>query len=91
MSLRILAIFALLFSVLFMPLWVSVILALTGMIYFNVFWEVALLFFLSDLLYGIKETKNSPMIFISFFVSVLVLVLLEMFKKKLRFHDKKNF
>ena len=90
MLLRILVFFAFLFSVLFMPLWVSVVLALAGMIYFSVFWEAVMLFFVSDLLYGIKETKNSPMIFISFFVSVLVLVILEMLKKKLRLYDNKN-
>jgi hypothetical protein len=88
MLLRILTFFVLLFSVLFMPLWVSAILAITSMFYFNVFWEATVLFFISDLLYGVKEAKNSPMIFTSFFVAILFLVILEMLKKKLRFYKK---
>jgi hypothetical protein len=86
MLLRILAFFVLLFSILFMPLWVSIVLALSGMIYFNVFWEAVLLFLLSDLLYGVREAKLSGMIFISFAVSVLVLIIIEIVKKKLKFY-----
>ncbi|MBI3888720.1 hypothetical protein HY311_02920 [Candidatus Nomurabacteria bacterium] len=88
---RILAFFLLLFSVLFMPLWVTAILALAGIIYFKVFFEAVLIFILSDLLYGIKETKNSPMLFISFFISVLVLVMIEIFKKRIRYYDNSNY
>ncbi|MEK7081273.1 MAG: hypothetical protein AAB902_02710 [Patescibacteria group bacterium] len=87
MALRILASVLLLFSILFMPFWVSVILALAGMIYFAIFWEVVVLLLLSDLLYGVKEAKFSNVIFISFIVSILVLVLLEFLKRKLKFYS----
>lgn len=86
MALRILASVILLFSVLFMPFWMSVVLALTGMVYFPVFWEAALLFLLSDLLYGVKIVKFSGMIFISFLVSIIVLIVIELLKKKLKFY-----
>jgi len=88
MILRITSFFVLLFSVLFMPFWVSAILALVGMFYFNVFWEATALFFLSDLLFGIREVKNSPIIFTSFFISVLFLITLEILKKKLLIYNK---
>jgi hypothetical protein len=70
-----------------MPLWVSAVLAFAGILYFNIYWEATLLFLLSDLFYGVNKTKNSPMIFLSFFISVVVLVILEMLKKKLRFYN----
>jgi hypothetical protein len=87
MALRILASILLLFSILFMPFWVSVILALASMVYFSIFWEATILLLLSDLLYGAKEAKFSNIIFISFIVSILVLVLLEFLKKKLKFYS----
>jgi len=86
MLLRILAFILLLFSILFMPFGVSVILALIGMIYFSVFWEAVVLFLLSDLLYGVKEAKFSGVIFISFIVSAMVLITIEIIKKKLKFY-----
>lgn len=86
MLLRILASILLLFSILFMPFWLSAILGLAGMIYFAVFWEATVLFFLSDLLYGVKEASFSNLIFISFIASAVVLVIIEIVKKKLKFY-----
>jgi len=54
---RILAFVLLLFSILFMPFYVSVILALIGMVYFSKFFEAPILFLLSDLLFGVREAK----------------------------------
>jgi hypothetical protein len=88
MLLRILAFLVLLFSILFMPLWVSVILAFAGMIYFDVFLEAVLLFLLSDLLYGVREAKFSGGVFISFFIAVIVLIIIEVVKRKLKFYNK---
>ena len=85
MILRIGAIVVLLLSVLFMPFWVSVIIALAGMVYFNIFLEALAFILLSDLLYGVKE--NSGAIFISFAGAVLLLVLIEIFKKKVKFYN----
>lgn len=84
--LRILTSIFLLFSILFMPFWMSVILALAAMIYFSIFWEVIPIFFLSDLLYGVKETKFSGAIFISFMMVIVILIIIEIVKKKLKFY-----
>lgn len=83
---RILASIALLFSALFMPFWVSVALMLAGIIYFAVFGEAVMLFFLSDLLYGVKEAKFYNEIFISFVMATIILILVEIVKKKLKFY-----
>ena len=88
MILRIASFFTLLLSVLFAPFWVSAILAIACMFYFDIFWEAVALFFISDLLYGMKETKHSPFIFISFFITILFLVVLEILKKKLLIYHK---
>jgi hypothetical protein len=58
------------------------------MIYFSVFWEAILLFFLSDLLYGVKENGNFYLVFISFFVSIAFLIMIEIIKTKIRFSRK---
>ncbi|MFZ1019888.1 MAG: hypothetical protein WAN61_02775 [Minisyncoccia bacterium] len=79
-----------LISILFWPFWLSVLLAITGMIYFKLFWEAILLFLLSDLLYGINGAKNSPAIFISFFVSILILIIIEIIKKRLKFYPSQQ-
>jgi len=81
---RILASLILLFSILYMPFWLSVILALAGMAYFSFFWEATVLFLLSDLLYGVSEARFFNIFFISFLTSLLVLILIEMVKRKLR-------
>ena len=85
--LRILTSMLLLLSILFMPFWLSLILALAGMIYFAIFWEAVVLFFLSDLLYGIKEAKFSGAIFVSFILSIIILIAIEAVKKKLKFYS----
>jgi len=64
-----------------------VILALLAMAYFNVFWEVIPLFFLSDLLYGTRGEKNAPIFFISFIISIIILVAIEITKRKLKFYS----
>ncbi|PIP68995.1 hypothetical protein COW91_01770 [Candidatus Nomurabacteria bacterium CG22_combo_CG10-13_8_21_14_all_32_8] len=82
--LRILALLVLLVSIFYMPFWLSIILALTAMIYFSFFWEGVILFFISDLLYGIKEEKFFNIFFVSFIISFLVLIVIELLKKKIR-------
>lgn len=88
MLIRILASALILFSALFLPFWVSIILALAGLIYFPIFWEAVLLFLLSDLLYGVREAKFSGFVFISFFLALLFLILIELLKKKLKFYPR---
>ncbi|MFZ2150316.1 MAG: hypothetical protein WAV15_04115 [Minisyncoccia bacterium] len=69
-----------------MPLWVSVILAFAGMVYFPIFWEATALFLVSDVLYGVSEMKFNGIVFISFFTFLAALVLVELLKKKLKFY-----
>ncbi|MDO8659995.1 MAG: hypothetical protein Q7K54_05365 [Candidatus Parcubacteria bacterium] len=88
MILRILAVTILLFSILFWPFWLSVILALMGMIYFSFFLEAPLLFLLSDLLYGIPEPRFFNLVFISFIYASICFIVIEFIKKKTRFNSK---
>jgi len=84
--LRIIACIILLFSILFMPFWTSAILALAAMVYFSFFWEAALLFLLSDFLYGAAENRFLGVVFLSFIIFILLLLLTEFFKKSLNFN-----
>lgn len=86
MLVRILASFLLLFSVLFMPFWLSVLLAVFFMFYFNIYWEAIVVFFLSDLLYGVKEPKFNEMIFVSLVTATIALLIIEALKKKLKYY-----
>ncbi|MFA6076741.1 MAG: hypothetical protein WC735_01555 [Candidatus Paceibacterota bacterium] len=88
MILRILASVTLLFFILFMPFWVSVVLALAGMAYFSFFIEAVFLFLLVDLLYGAREPKLFNMVFVSFILAVISLAVVELSKRKLRFNKK---
>jgi len=87
MILRILASIILLLSVLFMPFWVSAILALAGMAYFPFFLEAVFLFFLSDLLYGVPEPRLFNIVFVSFILALTCFIIIELLKNKLRFRD----
>ncbi|MFA6520280.1 MAG: hypothetical protein WCT44_01580 [Candidatus Paceibacterota bacterium] len=78
---RILFSILLFISVIFWPFWLSVLLAIVGMVYFSHYWEAVTLLLLSDVLYGVKEAKFSGMIFVSFFISIIVILLVEAFKR----------
>jgi len=69
-----------------MPFWVYLTLAFMGMIYFSFFIEAIFLFFLSDLLYGTKEARFFDMFFVSFIISILLLIFVEFLKRKLKFY-----
>jgi hypothetical protein len=88
MVLRILASTLLLFTILFMPFWVSFILALGAMMYFSFFIEAIPILLLSDLLYGVKEVKLFNITFIAFIIAIVFLLIVEISKKKLRFKSK---
>ncbi|MEK7113498.1 MAG: hypothetical protein AAB873_01585 [Patescibacteria group bacterium] len=83
MLLRILSSVAILLSLLFMPFWVSILLALAGMVYFAFYWEAVALFFISDLLYGVREERFFNFLIISTIVSFFTLLIIEYLKKKL--------
>ncbi len=84
MTQRILASLILLLSILFMPFWISIILALAGIAYFSFFWEAIVLFFLSELLYGVNEIRLSNIFFVSLIIPCATLLIIEFLKKKLR-------
>lgn len=79
---------ALLLSVLFMPFWASVILALGGMLYFHYYLEALLLFFISDLLYGASEARFFHITFGSLVLSSILFTLAEFIKRKSIFYKK---
>ena len=85
-AIRILVFILLLLFVLYAPFWLYTVLILISMIYFSWFFEGTVLFLLSDLLYGVKEEKFYGIVFISFIFSVLLLVLIEFLKKRLKFY-----
>jgi hypothetical protein len=68
-----------------MPFWLSVVLALAGMMYFSLFVEAVFLLLLSDVLYGAQEPKYFNMVFVSFIGGLVAFIIIELFKKKLRF------
>ena len=81
---RFLAATILLISILFLPIGVSVIFALAGMAYFDFFLEAVFLFFLSDLLYGVKEARLFNLVFVSLIAALISFIIIELLKKKLR-------
>ena len=83
---RILASIILLLSVLFMPFWLTAILALAGMIYFRYFVEAVGLLLLSDMLYGLPVNKFFDIVFVSFIFGIVTLFIVEFVKKKLKFY-----
>lgn len=88
MKLRILASTILIFCVLFLPFWVSLVLCLAGVLYFRLFFESAGIMLLSDLLYGVQEDKLLGVYFVSFLSILVIIFLAEFFKKKLKFYQR---
>ncbi len=83
---RILTSVLLLFSVLFFPFYVSILLALVSIFYFSFFGEAIFIFLLSDLLYGVEGGKFFETTFLSFILAILILIIVETIKKKLKFY-----
>jgi len=75
---------------LFLPFWILILLTFFAMIYFFIFWEGILIFLILDLLHGISENKTFHIILFSFFISLLMLLTIEFFKKKLNFNSRKK-
>lgn len=90
MALRIISIFILLFSITFLPFWFSALLWLIAIFYFSLFFEGALLFLLSDLLYGAHVTKFSGLLFTTFLSAVFITIAVEILKKFLKFYPEKR-
>ena len=88
MIVRILASLVLLFSVLFMPYWVSIILGIIGIMYFPLYFEAVIIFLISDLLFGTKEVKLYNITFVATFVSAIFLFISFFIKKRLKFYPE---
>ncbi len=86
MLIRISAVILVLFSVLFMPFWLTILLVLAGMFYFSIFWEAVVLLLLSDFLYGVGEIRFQGVVFVSSIIATIVLLAIEALKKKLKFY-----
>ena len=88
MTLRISAFFLLLFSIIFLPFWVSVLIGLSLMAYFPVYVEAVFVFILVDLLYGAPEVKFQGITFVSLIGGALALFIVEILKKRLKYYPK---
>ncbi len=88
MARRISAIFLLLFSIIFLPFWVSALLGIGFMAYFSIFFEAVVLFFIVDLLYGVPEVKFYGITYTTLIVFTLVLWGIEFLKKRLKYYPK---
>lgn len=84
---RILAFILLLISILYLPFWLSVILLVIFSIYFKYLYEASILFLLSDLLFGVKEIVFFNFPFVSLVASIIIITIIEIIKKKVRFYD----
>ncbi|MDQ3075651.1 MAG: hypothetical protein M3Q34_00795 [bacterium] len=89
MALRIAYSILFLLSILFAPILVSIILALLGMIYFDLYLEAPFFLLLSDLLYGVTEVRYYGVPFVSFLGTALVFVVIQLSKKQLKL-DKRT-
>ena len=86
MAFRISAALILLLSLLFFPFWISVLLGLAEIFYFRKFYEAVALFLLSDLLYGVKENRFWGITLVSFIVSLVCILGIELLKRRLKFY-----
>ncbi len=87
---RVIFSFILLLSILFLPFWLSVLLGLIGMFYFSFFIEAIVIFFLSDLLHGIQESRFLDITFLSLLISMLSMISMELIKDKLNLKSSKE-
>jgi hypothetical protein len=88
MALRIISILILLFSITFLPFWVSVLLGLSAMFYFPIFFEIIILALISDLLFGVPSQTLWFSFFTTFISALIALVLVEILKKYLKYYPK---
>ena len=85
MAVRIIFSLILLLSILFLPFWVSVLLAIVGMVFFPYYFEAILILFISDLLYGVPEARYFDLTFVSLILSVILFLAIQFLKKRSMF------
>lgn len=86
MKARVLFSLILLLSVLFAPLWLSLLLVVFGMFYFFMFFEGIVIFLVSDLIFGVAERGYFGIVFSSAVIALVLFVIIEISKKKLKFY-----
>ncbi len=82
MAVRIVFSIILLLSILFLPFWVSLLLAIVGMVFFPYYLEAVFFLFISDLLYGVPQARYLNITFVSSIISAALFFSIEFFKKR---------
>lgn len=90
---RILAVLALLFSVLFLPFIVSLVLGAVLALRFRYFAELPIVLLFADIIYAVPEARFLGVTLISFFLGVGIVSIAEIVRTRIRFfnHDPKPF
>ncbi len=83
MILRILASLILSASLITMPFYFSLILAILFIFYFRFFLEALVLMLLSDLIFGVQMDKFWNIRLVSFLICLIIFIFLEILKKRL--------
>jgi len=87
MALRVFTSILLVLSIFFMPFWLSVVLALAGMMYFRYYIEAVFVFLIGDLLYGAAEPKLYGVTFALSIMNLLLFICIEYIKPKLKYYS----
>lgn len=75
---------------LFLPFWLSVVLAAAAMFLFPLYLEAVFIFFISDLLYGAPEGRYLGITMVSAILGLVLLAAIEFTKKKIRLYPEKS-
>lgn len=87
---RVLLTVGLLISVVVFPVWLSVILALIGVVFFKNFYEIIVAAFAHDFLFGTAEHQIFGVFFFATILSLIVLIITEALKKYFIFYRSNN-
>ncbi len=74
-------------SIFYFPWWVGMFLAVVGILFFSNFFEIFLVGYLLDLLYGTNVKEFYGIWFVFTLLSVVVYVIIEHIKKNIRFYE----
>lgn len=72
----------LLLSILFLPFWVSLSLAIVGMVFFHFYFEAIAILFISDLFYGAPEARYFNLTFVSLILSTVLFLAIQFLKRR---------
>lgn len=70
-------------SALVLPLWVSVIIGVVGLILFPSYYELVAVAFLSDLLFAVPQSRFFSFQFVTTAIVLVVVIGVNMFRKKM--------